>query len=87
MSILYVQISNTTQNYGHLKSTRPVAGKSKVVKPENRCNVFVLYPHHTIPFPDQITAADGGSGALHITSILTKEYVSFFLPPHKVKNG
>ena len=62
----FIHISSITQNYGHLKSIRPIAGKSKVVGPRSRCNVCVLHPHCTILFPDLITAADEASeGVTH----------------------
>ena len=36
-----MHISNISRNYGHLKSTRPVASKSKEERPGSRCGVCV----------------------------------------------
>ena len=37
----FVHISNISLNYSHLKSTRPVASKSKVLRPGRGCDVHV----------------------------------------------
>ena len=40
----FVHISIKSQNYSHLKSTRPVARKSKVIRPGSGCGVCVGCP-------------------------------------------
>ena len=46
-AILYIFWTYLSQNYDHLKYTRPVTGKSKVVSQESRCGVCVGVSRNT----------------------------------------